>query len=372
MNIPIFTPVRDYQNHKSKYDEAVLNVMASGNYIMGQPVKDLENCLANYVGVKHCISMSSGTDALLAALMAYDISVGDKVIVPPFTWISTSEVVSLIGAIPVFIDIEENTYNLDANEVRKYYEQGGDAKAILAVSLYGHIANLPELQEIADKYGAKLIEDGAQSFGAKLGDKYSCGITEIGCTSFFPSKPLGCYGDGGACFTNNDVLADKLRAIRTHGGIKRCHHEYVGFNGRLDTIQAVILNIKMLNFEDTVLIRNIKANIYNNAFKDLEDVICPKIEENNRHGWGQYTLRILNRDRDEVRSKLKDAGIGTGVYYSICLADQPVYDKVESEVFGDLSITKKVKDEVLSIPVFPDMTEEEQNHIIQTILDILS
>ena len=243
MKIPFIDLQAQYQAYKIEIDEAIQNVLSSSQYIMGPELKKLEDGLASYTGSKHAIACSSGTDALLIALMAMNIQPGDEVITTPFTFIATAEVVSLIGAIPVFVDVVPDTFNIDASKIEEKIT--AKTKAIIPVSLYGQTADMDEINTIASKYNLIVIEDGSQSFGATYKGKKSCNLSDFGCTSFFPSKPLGCYGDGGALFTNDDTLAEKSRMILAHGSRVRYQHEIIGINGRLDAIQAAVLNVKL-------------------------------------------------------------------------------------------------------------------------------
>ena len=267
--IQMYDPKREYKTHKKDIDNAIQNVLNHGLFINGPEIKQLEKDLASFVNVKHCISISNGTDALKVALLALDIKPNDEVITVAHSWISTVEVISIINAIPVFTDIEDETFNLDPEKLEETILKCKNPKAIIVVSLYGQIPDFDTINHIATKYNLPVIEDGAQSFGALYNGKRSCSLTTIGTTSFFPSKPLGCYGDGGACFTNDDHLAFKIRAIKNHGGVKRFHHKYVGLNARLDTIQAAILNIKLKYFEDSLKKRNECAYYYSTKLKKI-------------------------------------------------------------------------------------------------------
>jgi UDP-2-acetamido-2-deoxy-ribo-hexuluronate aminotransferase len=291
----MYDPKREYHTKKKEIDEAINTVLTHGIFINGPEVKELEKKLSDYVG-SECIAVSNGTDALKIALLALDVGINDEVITVAHSWISTAEVISLINAKPVFVDIEDETFNIDINKIEKAITK--NTKAIIVVSLYGQMPNFDEINKIADKYNIPVIEDGAQSFGASYNNKKSCGVTTIGTTSFFPSKPLGCYGDGGACFTNNKLLEDKMRAIKSHGGIKRFHHKYIGLNGRLDTIQAAILNAKFLYFDETLQNRNKCANYYTDNLKDLEkyEIKLPNVKKMLiRHGHSIHYLQKIKK-----------------------------------------------------------------------------
>lgn len=351
---------KQYQLYKEAIDHSIHEVLNEGSFIMGPQNKTLENMLAKYVGVKHCLGVSSGTDSLLIALMALEIGRGDEVITVPFTWISTAEVIALAGATPVFVDIDPETYNIDINQIEAAITPR--TKAIMPVSLFGQMPDYAAINAIAKKHNLPVIEDGAQSFGATQHGKMSCGLTTISSTSFFPAKPLGCYGDGGAIFTNDDNLAAIMRAIRTHGGEVRHHHPYLGINGRLDTIQAAILLAKFPHFPEEVKIREHLGARYT---KGLEKYcITPKVQAGNTHVYAQYTIRIPNRDL--IAEKLKAQGIPTGVYYPKCLHQQPVFSYLNYKE-GSLPVAEKAANDVLSLPMHPWLTEEQQDQIITAL-----
>ncbi len=267
-----FTDLKtQYKELRSSIYRRIDQVLEHGQYIMGPEVVELENKLADFVGVKHCISASSGSDTLLIAMMALNIKQGDEVITTPFTYFATGEMVSLLGAIPVFVDIDPNTFNIDPAKIKAAVSS--KTKAIIPVSLFGQCANMDEINNVAKENEIPVIEDGAQSFGAKYKDKRSCGLSIIGSTSFFPSKPLGCYGDGGALFTNNDTLAKVMKQLRVHGQDKKYHHPRIGINGRLDTIQAAILLSKLERFDWEIEQRNLVASRYNTLIQNN----CPSI-----------------------------------------------------------------------------------------------
>lgn len=351
---------KQYKNHKKEIDAAIFRVIEEGQFIMGPQVRELEEALANFVGVKHCIGVSSGTDSLQIALMALNVGAGDEVITVPFTWISSSEVIQLVGAKPVFVDIDPDTYNIDVTQIEKAITPR--TKAILPVNLFGQMADYTAINQIAEKYGLPVIEDAAQSFGASQNGIHSCGISTIGSTSFHPAKPLGCYGDGGALFTNDDALAAKMRAIRTHGGEERHYHPYLGLNGRLDTLQAAILLAKWPHYSLEIMAREEIGNRYNALLKD--DCITPKTLPGNRHIYSYYTLRVP--DRAAMQEALKEAGIPSAIYYPKCLHEQPVFADL-GYVMGDFPNAEKASREVLSLPMHPWLTEEDQNTIVDTI-----
>ena len=344
---------------KDKIDANIQKVLAHGKYILGPEVGELEERLANYTGAKYCITVANGTDALQIAQMALGIGPGDEVIVPGFSYIATAETVALLGARPVYVDIDPKTYNLNPELLEAAITPR--TKAIIPVSLYGQCADFDVINAIAEKHGIPVIEDGAQSFGASYKGKKSCNLTTIGCTSFFPSKPLGCYGDGGAIFTNDDELATLLRQIARHGQDRRYHHIRVGVNSRLDTLQAAILLPKLELLDEEIQLRNQVAENYTRLLKDAEIDTTPHVEAHNRSAWAQYTIRV--QSRDEVQSKLKEAGIPTAVYYPIPLNKQPaVMDENATLPIGD-----SMAQAVMSLPMHPYLKEDEQRKVLESI-----
>lgn len=341
-------------------DKRMAAVLAHGQYIMGPEVFELEEKLAQYVGVKHCISVANGTDALLIALMTLGIKAGDEVITTPFTFIATAEMIALIGAKPVFVDIDSKTYNLDPGKLEAAITK--KTKAIMPVSLYGQCAEFNAINAIADKYDIPVIEDGAQSFGATYKGHKSCGLSTIGCTSFFPTKPLGCYGDGGACFTNDDALATLMKQVRVHGQDKRYHHPVVGLNGRLDTLQAAILLAKLEIFKEEVELRARIGTAYTEALKDI--VTTPFIEAHNTCVYAQYTIQVDNREM--VQEKLKACGIPTAVHYPISLNLQPVFSYLQQGE-GSFPVAEKVARRVMSLPMSPWLTVNDQKETVNAV-----
>jgi UDP-2-acetamido-2-deoxy-ribo-hexuluronate aminotransferase len=319
--------------------------------------------LAEFVGAKHCITVSSGTHSLEIALRALGVGEGDEVVTVPFTWISSAEVIMLVGARPVFVDIEKNSYNIDVNLLERVITK--HTKAIIPVSLFGQVANIEAVNAIAEKHGIPVIEDAAQSFGAACNGRYSGGLTKIGSTSFFPAKPLGCYGDGGAVFTSDNLLADKMRAVRNHGGLVRHEHYMVGTNGRFDTIQAAVLLAKMPHFKDEIDARARVGARYSELLKDV--AVTPKIMPGNTHVYAQYTIRLKNRD--EVAAALKAKGIPTALYYPKCLHEQPVFAPFGYR-WGDFPVAEKASREVLSLPMHPFLSEADQNMIVTAVKEV--
>jgi len=327
-------------------------VLDHGRYIMGPEIQELEEKLATYVGVKHCIAVASGTDALLIALMALGVGAGDEVVTTPFTFISTGETIALLGAKPVFVDIDGRTYNLDPSLLEAAITP--KTRAIIPVSLYGQCADFDAINAVAAKYGIPVIEDAAQSFGATYRGRKSCGLSTIGCTSFFPSKPLGCYGDGGACFTDNDKLATKMRRIRVHGQDRRYHHSELGINGRMDTLQAAVLLAKLAVFDGEVEDRIRIGARYSELLRDA--VVTPYIEPHNTSVYAQYTVQLNNREA--VQETLQGRGIPTAVHYPVPMHLQPVFSELKLPG-GSFPIAESIAKRVLSLPMHPYLTEEE-------------
>ena len=341
-----------YQRLKADIDAGIQRVLDHGQYILGPEVAELEEKLAAYTGAKHCITVANGTDALQIAQMALGIGPGDEVITPGFTYIATAETVALLGAKPVYVDVCPRTYNLDPALLEAAITPR--TKAIIPVSLYGQCADYDAINAIAAKRGIPVIEDAAQSFGATYKGRKSCNLTTIACASFFPSKPLGCYGDGGALFTNDDELAKVMRQIARHGQNRRYHHIRVGVNSRLDTLQAAILLPKLEILAEEVQLRQQVAANYDRLFKEAGIDTTPYIEPHNVSAWAQYTVRV--DDRDAVQEKLKAAGVPTAVHYPIPLNKQPAVADADAKLpHGDAAAAR-----VMSVPMHPYMTAEQQ------------
>ena len=349
-----------YQTYKEKIDANLQTILNKSNYILGEEVNILEQELQNFTGAKYAITCSSGTDALLLALMAMDIQPGDEIITTPFTWISTGEMIALLKATPVFVDIEPDTYNLDANLIEAAITK--KTKAIMPVSLYGQPADMDAIQAIADKYNLKVIIDGAQSFGSTFNKKTDSNLGDISTTSFFPPKPLGCYGDGGAVFTNNEDYAKKIKLLRVHGQNKRCHHQYIGIGGRLDTIQAAILLAKLPHFSKELKDRQKVADQYTSGLSNI--LQTPVIKPNRSSAWAQYTLRVKNRDN--LQLKLKENSIPTSIFYPIPLHLQQCFQYLDYKQ-NDFPISEKASNEVISIPMNPFLSDDQIDYIVLKI-----
>lgn len=355
-----------YAAYKKEIDERVIGVFNSGQFIMGKEVDGLEAELAAYAGSKHAISCASGTDALLLALMALDIKAGDEVITTPFTFIATAEVIALLGAKPVFVDIDEPTYNIDPSKIEAAITP--KTKAIMPVSLYGQCADMDEINAIAAKHRITVIEDAAQSFGAEYKGKKSCNLSHIGCTSFFPSKPLGCYGDGGAVFTNDDELAKKIASIRIHGQTERYVHKYVGINGRLDAVQAAVLRVKLPYFDAEVKKRLELGARYIELLKEV-NLITPFTKDDRTNVYGQFSVRVKNRD--EVMKKLGELGVPTAVHYPKPLHLQECFASLGYKN-GDFPICEKVSNEIMSLPFSAFLGESEQDEVVAALKKTLN
>lgn len=344
---------------KDEIDTGIQRVLAHGQYILGPEVAELEEKLAAFTGAKYCISVANGTDALQIAQMALGIGPGDEVITPGFTYIATAETVAVLGAKPVYVDIDPRTYNLDPMKMEAAITPR--TKAIIPVSLYGQCADFDAINTIAKKHGIPVIEDAAQSFGATYKGKRSCNLTTIACTSFFPSKPLGCYGDGGAIFTNDEELAMVIRQIARHGQDRRYHHVRVGVNSRLDTLQAAILLPKLEIFSEEVQLRQQTSARYDSLLRAAGVDTTPYIEPHNISVYAQYTIRVSNRTAVQV--KLKEAGIPTAVHYPIPLNKQPAV----ADSAAQLPIGDKVAEQVISLPMHPYLREVDQQQIVRAL-----
>ena len=367
---------RQYKELKKDIDKNIEKVLEDANFIMGSEVKELEGKLAEYVGRKYCATCGNGTDALTIALKVLDIKTGDAVFVPSFTFYSSSEVVSLEGATPIFVDVDERTFNIDVNKLESAIENVKKEgkltpRAIIAVDLFGQTANFPEILKVAKENDLKVIEDGAQGFGGSINGKMACSFGDISTTSFFPAKPLGCYGDGGAIFTDDEELYNKILSIRVHGkGSFKYENVRVGLNSRLDTIQAAILLPKLRAFEEYELSdRNKVAKLYTEKLSDL--VVTPLVHEGYVSSWAQYTI-ILNssEERSFVQNKLKEKGIPSMIYYPIPLHKQKVYDGYNFNL-EELRVTEKLCNVVLSIPMHPYLRDDEIDMVVNTLRDAI-
>jgi UDP-2-acetamido-2-deoxy-ribo-hexuluronate aminotransferase len=362
MSIPFIDLKTQYQALKPQIQARIDAVLEHGQYIMGPEVKELEDKLAAFTGAKHCITVASGTEALLMSLMALDIKPGDEIITTPFTFVATAEVIVLLGAKPVFADVEPDTGNIDASLIEAKITP--KTKAIMPVSLYGQTADMDTINAIAAKHGKlPVIEDAAQSFGATYKGRQSCNLSTIGCTSFFPSKPLGCYGDGGAIFTNDEALAQAMREIRVHGQSQRYVHTRVGVGGRMDTLQCAILLAKLERFEWEVQQRYGIGQRYNQLV-DQEGIARIQQRPDRTCVYAQYTIMVPNREA--LQKRLTEAGIPTAVHYPVPLNEQPAYKHL---CCPDCTpVAREMAKQVMSLPMSPDLLAEKQDKIVYSLL----
>lgn len=353
-----------YQRLKADIDAGIQRVLDHGQYILGPEVAELEEKLATYVGARHCITVANGTDALQIAMMALGIGPGDEVITPGFTYIATAETVALLRAKPVYVDIDERTYNLDPRLIEAAITPA--TKAIVPVSLYGQCADFDAINTIAARHGIPVIEDAAQSFGATYKGRKSCNLSRIACTSFFPSKPLGCYGDGGAIFTSDDELAKIMRQIARHGQDRRYHHVRVGVNSRLDTLQAAILLPKLRVLDEEIALRQTVAALYTRLLNEGGVSTTPHIESHNTSAWAQYTIRVAHRDR--FQASLVAQGIPTAVHYPMPMNRQPAFEQVSAI----LPASESAASSVVSLPLATSLSAEEIDTLLSLICLALS
>jgi UDP-2-acetamido-2-deoxy-ribo-hexuluronate aminotransferase len=339
--------------------EAMDRVLEHGQFIQGPEVRELEAALAAFVGAEHCIACGNGTDALQIAQMALGIGPGDEVVVPAFTYIATAETPALLGARPVWVEVDPQSCNLDADKLEAVISE--KTRAIIPVSLYGQCADFDAINAIASRYNLPVIEDAAQSFGATYKGRHSGNLTTVACTSFFPSKPLGCYGDGGALFTSDEALALRIRQIANHGQERRYEHVRVGVNSRLDTLQAAILLVKLGVLPDELERRQRVAEAYMIRLSDVASVILPHVEEHNQSAWAQFTVRVPQREL--IRQRLSELGIPTAVHYP-----KPVFEqKPFAEDRPDLQVSRRLADTVLSLPMHPYMSEGDVDRVADAL-----
>lgn len=353
-----------FDAYKDEINAEISRVLESTAFINGPAVQELEERLADYVGVKHAIGCSSGTDALLIGLLSLGVGTGDEVIVPDFSFFATAETVSLLGAIPIFVDIDPETFNIDPDSIAAAITDR--TVGVIPVSLFGQTSEMDAVTKIASENDLWVMEDAAQSFGAEYRGKKSCDLSPIAATSFFPAKPLGCYGDGGAIFTSNDAIAERVRMLVNHGQKQRYEHHLVGTNGRLDTLQAAILKVKLRHFDDELQQRQEIADWYDRLLKDTATV--PVVRAGHTSVWAQYTVRIPNRD--EVRSALQERGIPTSIHYPRPLHRQPAFSN-HRQYNDELLHTERATVEVLSLPMHPFLSRNDVDTIATAIKEVL-
>jgi Predicted pyridoxal phosphate-dependent enzyme apparently involved in regulation of cell wall biogenesis len=361
-----------YQRIKGDIDAGIQEVIDSAAFIKGPKVTEFQQHLEQYTGAKHVIPVGNGTDALQIALMGLGLKPGDEVITPTFTFIATAEVVALLGLTPVVVDVDWNTMNMDVEAVRRAITPR--TKAIVPVHLFGQCANMEALMALAEEKHIYIVEDACQAIGAKYtfanGETRQAGtIGHIGCTSFFPSKNLGCYGDGGAIFTNDDGLAERMRAIANHGCHVRYHHDEIGVNSRLDSIQAAVLDAKLPHLNEYIAARQKAAEYYDKAFKDCEALLIPGRQACSTHVFHQYTLRVVGADRDKLREGLAEAGIPAMIYYPVPLHQQKAYRDPRYKD-GDFPVAERLAACVLSLPMHTELDTEQLSYITSTVLDL--
>lgn len=364
-NIQMVDLKKQYLKIKEEVDAAVINVMTNANFINGSEVKTFQTNLESYLGVKHVIPCANGTDALQIAMMGLGLKPGDEVITASFTYVATAEVMALLGLVPVLVEAKEIDFTIDPVEIEKAITP--KTKAIVPVHLFGQGADMNAIMEIAKKYNLFVIEDTAQALGAKytmnFEPKYLGTIGDIGCTSFFPSKNLGCFGDGGALFTNNDELASKLRMIANHGQKVRYYHDVIGVNSRLDTMQAAILDVKLKHLNEYAEARRAVANFYDNSLGELDGISTPNRITEGTHVFHQYTMRVLNGKRDALRTHLEESGVPSMIYYPLPLHFQKAFENMRYPK-GSMPISELLSSEVLSLPIHTEMTTDELEFII--------
>lgn len=373
MQVPFIKLDQQYQAYKAEIDAAIAAVLAHGRYVQGPEIEALEQQLADYVGVKHCVAVSSGTTAIQVILMALmsagKLKAGDEVIVPDFSFFATAEVPLLLGLKPVFVDIDPATYNLDINAVSRSITT--NTRVIMPVSLYGQCANMPALEALAKQHDIALLEDAAQSFGASCCQRRSCSFGTAAATSFFPSKPLGAYGDGGACFTHDADLAQRMRLVRCHGESSRYQHSILGVNARMATIQAAILQVKLAHFDQELKMRQQAAERYNQLLDGV--VTTPQIAEGQQSAYAQYTIALPGA-REQVVQALKNKGVPTAVHYPRPMHQQPLIQNDYSHIIQATACphAAHAAQHVLSLPFSPWITEQEQQYVVQSLREVLA
>ena len=364
MNIPYLDLKIQYKAIEPQVKDIVEKVLAGGQYILGPEVGLCEEKLAEFTGAPYCVSAASGTDALLMALLAHNIQAGDEVIVPAFSFFATAEVIALIGAKPVFVDIEPDTFNIDVSKMEAAIT--GKTKAIMPVSLYGQVADMAEINAIAQKNGLVVIEDAAQSFGADYQGKTSCNLSSYGCTSFFPAKPLGCFGDGGAVFCQTEEQYKSLLEIRNHGQESRYYHTRLGYNGRLDTVQCAILLVKLERYPWEVEQRQKIAKIYNEGLSSLNTISTPVLKDDRDSVYAQYTVKVDKRD--SFQKQLMELGVPTSIHYPKGMHEQPALKEFAPS--GPLAVTEDVCEKVISLPLYADMPMEHVEYVVEKVKEV--
>ncbi len=366
MGIPLLDTRPEVDSIWAELNEALQRVMKSGQFVMGPDVKELEKEIAAYMGAKHAVGCNSGTDALVMGIAALGVGAGDEVITSPFTFFATSEAITHAGAVPVFVDIDPYTYNLDVSQIERAITSR--TKVIIPVHLYGHSVDMDPILELAAKCGIRVLEDVAQAFGSEYKGKKVSTIGDAGALSFFPSKNLGAFGDGGMLITNDDNIADTVRMLRVHGARKKYFNEVAGYNSRLDTLQAAILRVKLPHIDDWNRGRREAADRYNELLADVDGVETPVEADYTRHVYHQYTIRLTGSERDQVQGKLQDLQVGSMVYYPVPLHKLPVY----ADLSYKLPESEKAADQVISLPIWPTIDIDTQKQVVEAIKTAVS
>lgn len=366
MKVDLLDLTTQYHILQDEIDKAIKDVLESGHFIMGPNVKKLEEEIANYSGVKHAIAVANGTDALMLTLKALGIKEGDEVITTPFTFFASAETTSVVGATPVFADIDPKTLNIDPKSIEEKITDR--TKAIIPVHIFGQMVDMDGIMALAEKHNLYVIEDACQAIGAEYDGKRAGSIGVAGTYSFFPTKNLGCYGDGGMIVTNDDELAAKLRLLRAHGSNKKYHHSIIGYNSRLDEIQAAILRVKFKYLDKWSKLRKEHAHYYNSLLQD-QKVILPYEDEKCNHVFHQYVIRV--EDRNGLEKYLNENGVATAVYYPLAVHLQEVYEDLGYKI-GDLPVSEKACEMSLALPMFPELTEEQQQYVVEKVKEYLS
>ncbi|MFP3953229.1 MAG: DegT/DnrJ/EryC1/StrS family aminotransferase [Candidatus Acetothermia bacterium] len=376
MKVPLLDLTRQYRDIKDEVDEGIQEVVDSQYFILGPEVEKFEEEVAGYCGVKHAVGVASGTDAIKLALQAVGVGEGenDKVVTSPFTYFATAGSIVNAGAEPVFVDIKPDTYNVDPEKIRELLEGSDnpqDYKAIVPVHLYGQTADMDEITEIADEYDTAVIEDAAQAIGAEFQGEKAGSIGDVGCFSFFPTKNLGGYGDGGMVTTNDDELAEKVNMLRVHGSKKKYFNELIGHNSRLDALQAAVLSAKLPHLDGWSEERRENARKYDAYLKDVPGVTTPTVLDNRNHIYHQYTIRVGEGKRDGLQDYLNENDVGNKIYYPLSLHQQGCFEHLGYGE-GDLPVSERASREVISLPVFPELTDEEIEYVCETVGEYVS
>lgn len=362
MNIPLLDLKKQYLSLKEEIDKSVISVLEEGRYILGPNVKELEKEIAHYLGVKHAVGVANGTDALFLTLKSYGICEGDEVITTPFTFFASAETISNVGATPVFVDVDPNTYNIDIDKIEERITER--TKAIVPVHIFGQPVNMDKIMELAKKHNLIVIEDACQAIGSEYKGNKVGSIGDAGCFSFFPTKNLGAYGDAGLIVTNDDEIAEKIKVLRAHGSKPKYYHSVLGYNSRLDEIQAAVLRIKLKHLDKWNNVRKERAHIYNEMLNNIKDIVIPYEDKDIKHIYHLYIIQ--SSYREELIEYLKEKEIGTGIYYPVPLHMQKVYEDLGYKE-QDLPISESLAKKTFAIPLYPELTIKQQEYIVNSI-----